>query len=290
MSVSSELLSTLRRLELAWEEEYEDRALGGIRASSGFRYQYLTALLDLVRAWLDSPTPDQARPELFVEKLSDAVRIEDGLVLATQVKRTRSRARVREALEEFWIIDDLALRRTPELAPRLRFRVLASRAAAGNVSSWIERWRPEEDVEDTRLAAFKARLTTEVAPSPEDRLLTLLVNELSAPPIPSASSIGGSACSRRRRRSRRASTRPCATSGTICRACARRRPSTSPRASTSGPPTISRRRRFAGAVTSQDSSPSAVTCGRASSRPVHGPMESSARRLRTGSTATLSTR
>ncbi len=180
MSSTAETLTSLRRLEKHWEEEYHERALGGIRAAAGFRYQYLTALLALVRSWLARPDDEKARPAVFVESLSDTVQLGADVVLVTQVKRTRASNRVREALEEFWLIDGLARRRVPELVPRLRFRILALRTKGGNVGNWIANWRPEGDVDEALLAEFKEGIETEVAPSPEEEILALLANELGA--------------------------------------------------------------------------------------------------------------
>ncbi len=175
-----ETLRSLRRLEKHWEDTYPERALGGIRAAAGFRYQFLAALLALVRSWLERPANEQARPNVFVESLSDTVQLDDDVVLVTQVKRTRASAKVRAALDELWLINELARERTPDLIPRLRFRVLAAHSVSGNVDNWVTNWRPDGDVDEERLATFKEGIETTLEPNPEDDLLGLLVNKLEA--------------------------------------------------------------------------------------------------------------
>lgn len=121
-------MSDLDALVVAWKREFPRHASGGIYALRGFRFQLLCALRDAVCAWVETP---REIPNFFVEKLSDIVGIRYGEIVITQVKRTGTSSRLREALEELWSIHELAARHTPDLLRQLRFRVRCARWHGG---------------------------------------------------------------------------------------------------------------------------------------------------------------
>ena len=128
------LSEQVRRLERAWTREHPRRAAGALNALSGFRYQFLVVLLETVRQWIAFPRPDKARIGVFTERLSDLLHIEkERAVTITQIKKTASPSEVRSALEELWLIHGLALQEVPDLAGKMRYRILASRGTEGAV-------------------------------------------------------------------------------------------------------------------------------------------------------------
>ena len=91
----------IERLQQAWQTEFEKRATGGAIALSGFHYQFLIALHDTLRAWLNGSATDRSRPKVLTECLSDILdKSSNDIILVTQVKRVTRSDSFRDALNE----------------------------------------------------------------------------------------------------------------------------------------------------------------------------------------------
>jgi len=175
-------LEGLHRLKVAWEAAYPRQATGGERAIVGFHYQFLQTLFETAKAYLTLPPARRGTPTVSSEWLSDLTNASDSEVFViTQVKYTQSSGMVISALADLWRIHDVASTSTPDLLPRLRFRVLSARSFLKNVSKTIENWSPDGIADDDpSLSAFRSRIQIELHSDPENDLLALLANEFCA--------------------------------------------------------------------------------------------------------------
>jgi tetratricopeptide (TPR) repeat protein len=172
----------IEHLQRAWQTEFEKRADGGSAALSGFHYQFLIALHDTLRAWLDRPAFERSRPSVLTECLSDILdQSSNDIVLVTQVKRTRRSDNLHDALSELWLIYDLALRASPRLVPYLRFRILSSKAELKDFDRALSQWNPEKPrSREADFEVFRKSVTAQLFSDPEDEILALLANDLRA--------------------------------------------------------------------------------------------------------------
>ena len=116
---------------------------------------------------------------MFTERLSDLLTVESGrAVTLTQIKKTATRKTVRSALEELWLIHQLAARKTPRLADKLRYRVLASHGTESEIKAALSDWHPERSPDPGDLSLFLQKVSPAIEPDPEDELLALLANKL----------------------------------------------------------------------------------------------------------------
>jgi tetratricopeptide (TPR) repeat protein len=172
----------IERLQRAWQTEFAKRARGGAAALSGFHYQFLIALHETLRAWLDRPAIEHGRRAALVECLSDILdHSSNDILLVTQVKRTVRSDSVHDALNELWLIYDLALRTTPNLIPYLRFRILSSKTELKDFGRALSRWHPDKPHSpEADLEVFRQSVTTQLFFDPEEKVLALLANTLRA--------------------------------------------------------------------------------------------------------------
>ena len=99
-----------------YQKAHEKRALGGMRALSGFHYQLWVYLAEVCETLARGDL--NAADVLIPEALSDITREQgDGLV-CVQVKRTLRSDSLREAVREFLVIDEFLQTRDPDLAAR----------------------------------------------------------------------------------------------------------------------------------------------------------------------------
>jgi hypothetical protein len=172
----------IERLQHAWHAEFEKRASGGGVALSGFHYQFLVAIHDSLRAWLALPASERTRPKVFTECLSDILdRSSNDVILVTQVKRTRRSDAFQDALNELWLIYNLALKITPALIPYLGFRILSSKTELRDYIRVVNKWGPSEQHPSGIVEDFRKRLTVQLFSDPQDEVLALLANNLRAP-------------------------------------------------------------------------------------------------------------
>lgn len=85
-----------------------NRALGGVRALSGFEYQVRAYLADFARALVDG-TSLADEGEVFanaMEALSDHTRRDGAATVCVQVKRTLTRQTLADAAGEFVLVDE----------------------------------------------------------------------------------------------------------------------------------------------------------------------------------------
>jgi tetratricopeptide (TPR) repeat protein len=169
-------------LQHAWQTEFEKRASGGTLALAGFHYQFLVALHDTLRAWLDRSSPERSRPKVFTECLSDILdRSSNDIILVTQVKRTTRPDSFRDALTELWLIYHLATETSPNLVPYLRFRVLSSKSDVKDYERVLNQWYPSDQRSlSSAVGVFRERVTVQLFSDPQDEILGLLANNLRA--------------------------------------------------------------------------------------------------------------
>ncbi|HEU0301060.1 MAG TPA: hypothetical protein VFR37_16470, partial [Longimicrobium sp.] len=171
----NETLQVLERLRAEWMQQEGRRARGGVASLSGFHFQLLSTLRERVLAWCSRPAVERGVSSVIDEFLSDALSVApDGTVVIAQAKRVLRTAGVAHALDELWRIDELARKATPELAPRLEYRVRTAHNAVPDVSATIAAWKPEEGADDAALASFLARTRAEVLGDPMEELLATL--------------------------------------------------------------------------------------------------------------------
>lgn len=173
----------LLELRAAWLEEYEREAKGALGSLKGFEFQFHVYLLRIVSEWLHHERGDalRSRPSVLLEYLADIVQSSPEAVWVTEVKYRQSSSKVKKAMSEFWKIERLARRRVPELAPKLRYKLVSAKRELKNVDRAIARWEPTEVAASNlqrELADFKRRIVAEILESPRDELLGLLVNKL----------------------------------------------------------------------------------------------------------------
>jgi hypothetical protein len=159
------------------------QAGGGAEATAGFHFQFVAVLHASTRAWLKLPPTKRFDPTVFSECVSDAIDVTDpGIVLVTQAKRTQTSKSVKRALDELWLVYRVALFDTPDLLPRLQFRILSARAELKNAKTSIGSWHPDGvPAKDPAVSNFKALVDAEHRPDPESELLALLANDFAAP-------------------------------------------------------------------------------------------------------------
>ena len=175
----------LAELKRAWEKDHPRSAAGGRLALSGFHYQFLSVLLESVRRWKRARDEHHrdAGAGVFTETLSDMVTAEDGAIIVTQVKRSLTRGdKVKSALRDLWSIHTTAQHKTPDLLPKLQYRIQAARGDLDKIAVAIRDWAPapsdaDEDGDPEQTKAFLDKVRAEIRVDPEEELLTLLANE-----------------------------------------------------------------------------------------------------------------
>nr|VFK51990.1 MAG: hypothetical protein BECKTUN1418D_GA0071000_101328 [Candidatus Kentron sp. TUN] len=175
----------LAELRRAWETDYSKSAAGGRLALSGFHYQFLSVLLESVRAWKRArdEQPDANAPRVFTERLSDMVEAEENAIIVTQIKRSLTPGnKVKSALRDLWSVHTTALRETPDLLPKLHYRIQGARGDLDKIQAAIQRWTPspsdtDGNTEPGRIERFLGKVRAEILVDPEEELLTLLANE-----------------------------------------------------------------------------------------------------------------
>jgi hypothetical protein len=159
------------RLREAWSLRRE--ATGGLNALAGFDFQCAAALLAAARAF-------RGDRRVLIEALSDLSEIGSAGVTITQAKRTLTSSSLRSALEELWSIDLLAATETPNLRPKLRYGVLASRRELKDVEASLTRWVPGTVHSGDDLSRFKARISVNVEYDPRLALAAYLLDAFAA--------------------------------------------------------------------------------------------------------------
>lgn len=174
------LLSQLDELRSAWQEFYPKQAEGGLLALSGFDHQFMLTLLKIVRQWKEASEAERKDPntahEILAEAISDIT--EAGtIVTLTQVKQTLSDSAIYKALEEFWLIFNLASERIPNLLEHLRFVISGKFEGNRNTSDIIQGWGTKTKEKDSKkIGEFKARVSYELVSDPRTDLMTELEN------------------------------------------------------------------------------------------------------------------
>src|SRR5262249_51382842 len=97
---------------------------GAIGALSGFAYQMQTTLLALLKAWTAEPERFKSDPDLvplLVEALSDYTELSSKAIVCCQVKLTLRSDTTLKALNEFWLILNIAKREKLGIVDEIRF-------------------------------------------------------------------------------------------------------------------------------------------------------------------------
>jgi hypothetical protein len=170
------ILSQLDELRNEWEWQYPARAEGGQVALTGFNHQFLLTLWKIVVKWKSSDEADRQNlrkaHEVLAEAISDIT--EAGRVVTfTQVKRTLSGKALRDALEELWLIFNLAYDCTPELAEYLRFVISGQYEGEESPEQVIQGWRTRSPAYlPEKLKIFKDRVSHQIVADPKEDLAT----------------------------------------------------------------------------------------------------------------------
>lgn len=168
------IFSQLDELRNAWERQYPERSEGGQVALTGFNHQFLLTLWKIVVKWkaLDEVSRQDLRKayEVLAETVSDIT--EAGRVITfTQVKRTLSEKALRDALEELWLIFNLAFDCTPELAERLQFVISGQYEGEESPEKVIRGWRTRSpEYPQEKLNIFKDRVYHQIVANPKEDL------------------------------------------------------------------------------------------------------------------------
>jgi hypothetical protein len=174
------LLSQLDELRSAWQEAHPKQAKGGLHALSGFNHQFLLTLLKIVRKWKEASEPERKDPstahEILAEAISDITEAGKFATL-TQVKKTLHDSAVSKALQEFWLIFNLASERTPNLLKDLHFVISGQLDGDRNIKDIIKGWGTRtKEIDSKKLDEFKARVSYELVAEPRTDLTAELEN------------------------------------------------------------------------------------------------------------------
>lgn len=177
-SSRASILSQIVELRNAWEQDYPERAQGGLLALSGFEYQFLMTLLKIVHLWKESTETERQDLETAKKVLSEAISdiTEIGIdITCTQAKRTLSVNGVRKALEELWEIYNLASEKTPALVKHIQFVISGQFKGDENPQQIIQGWGTRTKAyPPQQLILFKERVRYEIVLDPRSDLLTEL--------------------------------------------------------------------------------------------------------------------
>lgn len=170
-------IAELCELEHRWRQSMQHQAGGGRYAMAGFHYQLLSTLLQTVQRFVaDNGATAQS---VIAECLSDIRSIDGDTVVITQVKRRQTGRSVRAALDELWMINQLAAD-LPGLREDLRFKIQAAASELVSVSAVIDSWRSRQN-DTAALDDFVARVEVEMVTDPGRELHALLHEQLKAP-------------------------------------------------------------------------------------------------------------
>ncbi|MBK1990722.1 ATP-binding protein [Sphaerospermopsis aphanizomenoides BCCUSP55] len=180
MSDKLALLSQLEDLRNIWQNNYPKQAKGGLLALSGFEYQFLLILIKLVNKWKNASNSERQNPntahDILTEFISDITESGEFITL-TQAKRTLSNSTIASALEEFWLIFNLASEHKPDLLKHLRFVISGSFEDNRDASAIIKGWdKNREKYDQDKVADFKKYIHPEIVPDPKVQLKTELEN------------------------------------------------------------------------------------------------------------------
>lgn len=168
------ILSQLDELRNVWERQCPERSEGGQVALTGFNHQFLLTLWKIVVKWKASDEVDRQdlgkAHEVLAEAISDIT--EAGRVVTfTQVKRTLSEKALRDALEELWLIFNLAYDYTPGLAKHLRFVISGQYEGEESPEQVIRGWRTRSPgYPPEKLKIFKDRISHQIVANPKEDL------------------------------------------------------------------------------------------------------------------------
>lgn len=163
----SDYLDQLMSLRGAWAGTRA--AAGGLNAMVGFEFQLTKAAAVIIEQ------AGKGAGVTFVEALSDIVHADDGVIIA-QAKRTLSSGAFLSGLAELWEIEKLAIEKTPELAPFLRYEIQSAKRTLKDWQASLGRWTPEGG-DQVALDAFKAKVGISVQPEPRLEAARLLVRD-----------------------------------------------------------------------------------------------------------------
>jgi energy-coupling factor transporter ATP-binding protein EcfA2 len=180
MTSSSDILkfsvSTIDEFKNLWEQEYPNRAEGGLQAISGFEHQFLLTLLKIVHLWKKSTESERqdsvTSTKILTEAISDITESEIDTLTFIQVKRTLSSSAIDKALEELWDIFNLALNHHPNLIDSLRFVISGKIEDSVNPTDKIAGWgnRKHQNLIHN-LTRFKQHVSYEIVSNPREDLV-----------------------------------------------------------------------------------------------------------------------
>ncbi|HEY0144142.1 MAG TPA: hypothetical protein VGF48_24865 [Thermoanaerobaculia bacterium] len=119
-------VSTLRELEERYQA-FSRRGLGGRRALSGFEYQFALSIDQFFERVL---AVGPAGADIAFDSLSDLAERNGEILFFSQVKRSLTRAKLRDAWMEFLDLDRFLESEHPDLRTRSRYRVVCAIGAA----------------------------------------------------------------------------------------------------------------------------------------------------------------
>jgi ATPase family associated with various cellular activities (AAA) len=162
-----------------WEQEYPNRATGGLQAIAGFEHQFLLMLLKLIYLWRKSTELERQNSvtatKILTEAISDITESNIDTLTFIQVKRTLSSSAIDKALEELWDIFNLALNHNPSLVDSLRFVISGKIEDAVSPTDRIAVWgskKYKDRVQD--LTRFKKHVSYELVSNPREDLAAQL--------------------------------------------------------------------------------------------------------------------
>ncbi len=169
-------MTLLERLSDAWARRYHSRASGGSWALSGFAYQFHVSIVEILHAFLRSADKDVV---VSFERLGDVATSVDDSVLIVQVKRRLGRGALREALDQYRTILEVAREEFPGAVPSIRF-VVTSAEASGDLEAERTSWLESLDVAPDERSRISRSIELRREQSPLHTALSLLHNELKA--------------------------------------------------------------------------------------------------------------
>lgn len=165
----------------AYSNDEPDRAMGGVRALTGFDFQTRVYLAELFAALTAASASTSASGSLldaglaFVEALSDVLLKRPQDLVCVQVKRTLEADSIRDAAQEVLAIDRFMAARFPSERASLRYAIVTNRIE-GTAASWPHKWtRDGKSYDLTALANAGQLLPPRVERDPWWRVIATLL-------------------------------------------------------------------------------------------------------------------
>lgn len=156
------------------------RASGGLYALAGFNYQLRLYVAQLAEALAASENDLETAGQVFMEALSDLAHRENDKLICIQVKRTLTRATLKDATTEFTAIESFLKQRYPNERSQFKYELVASQGVADLNWGDLAANTPERTTADELLSQGRLE-QPRIEPDPGWRAVVAAWNQLNDP-------------------------------------------------------------------------------------------------------------